>query len=166
MKNKLELLHHQFGQGQAVAVLEALALCRGDSVAVPAWVIDALLAKQEAVAVALKPPPQTIQPRGVDMAVWGGLDAKRGLELVPAGKAGRILGGRQRARQRRESVAAMALQDFLAVAYRAAIATGTSRARAITAVHTAALEANLCISRSQVDRKLKEAGLHRRRSAG
>ena len=159
--DQLDNLHVAFRQGRIAALLDALELCRKGATPVPAWIVDALLAKREAIATALKPPPQTVSPLGFDVSLWGGIDDRRGVELVPAGKGGRILGGRRRKElQRSQSVE---LQAFLAGAYRAVLAAGVPRIQAVTATRRAALEHGHSVSRRTVDRALAALELHKRR---
>lgn len=154
MSQEIESLHQEFQQGRPAALLDALALCRIGATSVPAWIIDALLVKREVIAVALNPPPQIINPDGVDMGSWGGLDDARGVEVVPAGTGSKVVAGRRRQEELRKTY--KDTQDALVIAtYRRVCASGGTRARAITMTHQELLRQGTNLSRSQVARILQ-----------
>lgn len=99
-QDKFSDLHVEFGRGRTAAVLDALELCRDVPAPVPAWVIEALLSKREAIVKALKPPEQQVHPVGYDMLAWGMIN----VDEVPAGRGQKIVAGRISAEVRRAAV--------------------------------------------------------------
>lgn len=153
----LEQLNRDFGSGDASALLDALALCRRHSLAVPGWVFDALLAKRDAVVTALKPPTQRIETTGFDTARWGGIDADRGIEQVAAGKGVKIVAGRTRQANLRLE---LQLRDAQVVTLYRALAMTTPRQSLVTKTCIEAKRLGINLSRAQVSRIVKCA--HRR----